>query len=434
MNGFADKVGDSCVASKTRRLANYFLDIIFFRILLFPTWFLIGYFAASVGLIDSDSAEWLTDPIVDWSLSIVSFFFYYFAFETMWQRTPAKFITGTKVLNYDGTKPTARTIAVRTLARLVPFEPFSFLGKEAYGWHDKWPDTTIVRAKRIEQNSTEISLTTKQGDKSIGITALLEKEYSKEQTAEETVAQTKAVPDNFEDEKQGVVAEQIGPVRIAQEEDRMSDAVILSQTTKSAKEQLKWLVVAILAIILVILIKPFISVPYSTWADKRDLSTPSDRLIGHWSGSTKLYYSAVDPQLKIGCGIISNSNNDIPFKFKILWEESSGKNIKTREFFSDGNFYNVDCCISNDGQSMTKEYTDKDGIRSLFVYHYIDSWTPKELKFRRELEEISIDEFRKKYPQYNNMTDLQITRAIHKKYFTDVSFNEFARNFGVKTE
>ena len=200
------------------------------------------------------------------------------------------------------------------------------------------------------------------------------------------------------------------------------------------KEQLKWLVVVILAIIFVILIKPFVNFPNSTWADKRDLSTPSDRLIGHWSSGADLYYSSIDPQLKIGSGIISNSNNDIPFKFKVLWEESSGTNIKTREFFSGGEFYNVECCISKDGQSMTKEYIDKDGIRNLLVCHYIDNWTPKELKFRRELEQINIHEFRKIYPQYNEMTDLQVTKAIHKKYFKDVSFNEFASKFGVKAK
>ena len=188
----------------------------------------------------------------------------------------------------------------------------------------------------------------------------------------------------------------------------------------SKEEQLKWIVVVILAIIFVILIKPFVNIPNSTWADKRDLSTPSDRLIGHWSGGADLYYSSIDPQLKIGSGIISNNNNDIPFNFKVLWEESSGTDIKTREFFSGGEFYNVECCISMDGQSMTKEY--------------IDNWTPKELKFRRELEEMSIDEFRKRYPQYNEMTDLQVIKAIHKKYFTDVSFNEFACKFGVKAK
>ena len=198
----------------------------------------------------------------------------------------------------------------------------------------------------------------------------------------------------------------------------------------SKEEQLKWIVVVILAIIFVILIKPFVNIPNSTWADKRDLSTPSDRLIGHWSGGADLYYSSIDPQLKIGSGIISNNNNDIPFNFKVLWEESSGTDIKTREFFSGAEFYNVECCISMDGQSMTKEYIDKLTIKASSINH----WTPKELKFRLELEEMSIDEFRKRYPQYNEMTDLQVIKAIHKKYFTDVSFNEFACKFGVKAK
>jgi len=150
MNDRTDPIVMPSVASKTRRLANYILDMIIFRLLLIPTWYLIGYFTASIGILNANTVVWLTKPIVEWLLGIVSFFFYYFAFETIWQRTPAKLITGTKVFHLHGTKPTAKTIAVRTLIRLVPFEPFSFLGKDAKGWHDIWSQTFVARLKKLE--------------------------------------------------------------------------------------------------------------------------------------------------------------------------------------------------------------------------------------------------------------------------------------------
>ena len=89
--------------------------------------------------------------------------------------------------------------------------------------------------------------------------------------AEEIVAHTKVVPENFEDEKQGVAAEQIGTVRIAQGEDRMGDAVTHSQPTEAVKEQSKWLLVALLFLavvfIAIIYVARFSNTPAATRAD-----------------------------------------------------------------------------------------------------------------------------------------------------------------------
>ncbi|MHC4365583.1 MAG: RDD family protein, partial [Planctomycetota bacterium] len=82
-------------------------------------------------------------------------FLYYFIFEAICQRTPAKFITGTKVIASVGSKPTVGTIAKRTLIRFVPFEPFSILGEKVYGWHDRWSGTYVIKAKRFEKKSVD---------------------------------------------------------------------------------------------------------------------------------------------------------------------------------------------------------------------------------------------------------------------------------------
>ena len=69
---------------------------------------------------------------------------YYLVFEALFARTPAKWITRTRVIAVDGSKPTFPQILGRTFSRFVPFEPFSFLGSNT-GWHDRWSRTRVVR-------------------------------------------------------------------------------------------------------------------------------------------------------------------------------------------------------------------------------------------------------------------------------------------------
>ncbi len=82
-------------------------------------------------------------------ISLLFVFLYYFLFESVFQRTPAKFITGTKVINSMGQKPSLFSIAIRTLIRFIPFEPFSFFTGNYNGWHDRWSKTYVIKAKRL---------------------------------------------------------------------------------------------------------------------------------------------------------------------------------------------------------------------------------------------------------------------------------------------
>ena len=72
------------------------------------------------------------------------FFFYYFIFELVFGWTPGKLVTGTRVVSRDGSKLTAWRVAGRTLSRVVPFEPFSFINGPP-GWHDSWSNTLVVQ-------------------------------------------------------------------------------------------------------------------------------------------------------------------------------------------------------------------------------------------------------------------------------------------------
>lgn len=75
---------------------------------------------------------------------IIAFLGYWVGFEYFFGKTPAKFITRTRVVTIDGKKPTFLTIVARTLCRFIPFEPFSFLDGEPIGWHDSITKTRVV--------------------------------------------------------------------------------------------------------------------------------------------------------------------------------------------------------------------------------------------------------------------------------------------------
>ncbi len=70
---------------------------------------------------------------------------YHLLFEALTGRTPAKYITGTRVVDMMGGKPSFLQILGRSASRFLPFEPFSFLGSSQRGWHDSLSRTRVVR-------------------------------------------------------------------------------------------------------------------------------------------------------------------------------------------------------------------------------------------------------------------------------------------------
>lgn len=114
--------------SPLRRLVNWFIDL---NIMLFIYICIPGRM---------DHFTWLLFYII-----------YYFGFESITQRTPAKYITKTKVVSVDNTMPTIRQIIGRTLSRFVPIEPLSGLlntYRDDVWWHDKWSGTLVVKVER----------------------------------------------------------------------------------------------------------------------------------------------------------------------------------------------------------------------------------------------------------------------------------------------
>jgi uncharacterized RDD family membrane protein YckC len=79
-----------------------------------------------------------------WTACLVTAFAYYFVSETAFGRTPAKFITGTEVVDEAGGKPSTLALFKRTVCRFIPFEPVSFFFGRV-GWHDGYSETRVVR-------------------------------------------------------------------------------------------------------------------------------------------------------------------------------------------------------------------------------------------------------------------------------------------------
>ncbi len=122
------------LATRNIRLINFLLDIIFLNVAMFVVWLTfvaLGY----MGVLEKES------------MAIAAFLllFYYLIFESIWGKSPAKFVTRTRVSLTDGKKPSLKDIFIRSVCRFIPLEPLSYLfSQHPVGWHDKFSGTVVV--------------------------------------------------------------------------------------------------------------------------------------------------------------------------------------------------------------------------------------------------------------------------------------------------
>lgn len=127
-----------------KRFLNYLIDQVGQLVFIF-TFFVGLVILEEFGLL-SGIAAWLDNisGIQSYGIAYGCSVMYFMFFESLFARTPAKWITGTKVVTPTGGKPGLMKIFLRTVYRIVPFEPFSFLGGSSSGWHDRWSHTLVV--------------------------------------------------------------------------------------------------------------------------------------------------------------------------------------------------------------------------------------------------------------------------------------------------
>lgn len=137
------EITNNVLAAKSKRFGNFVIDLIFRYVLVF----ILSFIAA---IIDPEGfTAWIGSltRLEDIMYSLILMIVYFIVTESIFQRTVGKLITGTKVVMADGSKPGFGTIILRTLCRLIPFEAFSFIGDNAYGWHDNFSNTYVVDIK-----------------------------------------------------------------------------------------------------------------------------------------------------------------------------------------------------------------------------------------------------------------------------------------------
>jgi len=125
---------------KLKRIAHLVLDFI----ILFFT--IISIMNLSLNLI-SHSLN-LSKQFDKIGITIFLFLFmiiYHTVFEYLFNITPAKIITHSKLISINNEALTFKKIFKRSLARHIPFNSISFLFTD--GWHDKLTNTTVVNVK-----------------------------------------------------------------------------------------------------------------------------------------------------------------------------------------------------------------------------------------------------------------------------------------------
>jgi uncharacterized RDD family membrane protein YckC len=148
MNQENFKIANYLLASKQKRFLNFIIDGV---IILLIVRFMITFLNNSEISNKINSFDRI-ERYLFWSA--ISFV-YYGMTEMFLSRSPAKYFTKTIVVMEDGSKPTIITILGRTLLRVMPLEPFSFLRGRALGLHDENSGTFVVVKAKLEKQMKE---------------------------------------------------------------------------------------------------------------------------------------------------------------------------------------------------------------------------------------------------------------------------------------
>ena len=73
---------------------------------------------------------------------LMTYFAYFFILEGAFGLTIGKLLVNTRVVRADGRALDWNSAALRSLSRLVPFEPLSL--RQGTLWHDRWTSTRVV--------------------------------------------------------------------------------------------------------------------------------------------------------------------------------------------------------------------------------------------------------------------------------------------------
>ncbi|MBP6511286.1 MAG: RDD family protein [Bacteroidia bacterium] len=132
------------------RFGHFIIDLIAFQIIIY----IVEYsFQMLINLSNFNVALNLTIGLFNSIIILLLYPTLYAICENKWQKTPGKYLTKSIVIDEYGNKPDLRTIILRSLIRIVPFEPFTCTGDKynySNGWHDRWSNTWVVSEEELE--------------------------------------------------------------------------------------------------------------------------------------------------------------------------------------------------------------------------------------------------------------------------------------------
>lgn len=139
------------IASAGQRFLNYLIDNLFMNYgLSYITGSIVGVI---IGSLFPDFAtrlfynkDTLDIFLLTYMVGIFNYVIYYTLCEKLFKGyTLGKLITGTRAVKEDGAELSFKDAILRSLSRLVPFEPFSGFG--GHPWHDQWTNTMVVKSR-----------------------------------------------------------------------------------------------------------------------------------------------------------------------------------------------------------------------------------------------------------------------------------------------
>lgn len=140
------------LASQGQRFVNLIVDNILVQLLAGGAGFVVG---ASFALMRASAGQQVSEAEAD-SLELFGILLgigvalvYFVAMELTLSRTVGKLVSGTRVVNVNGGRPSFGQVLGRTFARYIPFDAFSFLFGKGFpvGWHDSLSGTRVVKAR-----------------------------------------------------------------------------------------------------------------------------------------------------------------------------------------------------------------------------------------------------------------------------------------------
>ncbi|RXG29077.1 RDD family protein [Leeuwenhoekiella marinoflava] len=127
------------VSSSGVRFVNFIIDFVVFLLLALT---------ASLAL-DSVFVTSNNDLLmaIGYGMMLLIFLAYYGLSEYFFQKTAGKYVTKTIVVTEQGNKPDGKTILIRSLCRLIPFDRLSYLVTKN-GFHDRFSNTKVIKEQK----------------------------------------------------------------------------------------------------------------------------------------------------------------------------------------------------------------------------------------------------------------------------------------------